>query len=246
MDTLNEGHVPLAGSPPIRALKGSIARCARQTFLVDGGRLDPERCPSGGDGSSGETARAAETIARNRVVFWQGESHDQEIEIVEGVIRAVHLCESGERQVLAFFWPGTVIRPTLRHVQSYTAEAVTTCVVRPRRFQRSVEAPGAIGANEQVLQEMLHLLRGISRRSALSRLAWFILRMRRHLPRVSPGSDVYRFVIPRGDMADHLGLSLETVSRGLTILKTKGVIDLPSRKTIRFCGLAQLARLEDG
>lgn len=185
----------------------------------------------------------SDKMARNRVLFWQGEPQAREIEIVEGVVRAVHLCQSGERQVLTFFWPGTVILPNVGHGQSYTAETVTNCIVRSRKSTPDTLSGSAISASEQVLQEMLQLFQGINRRSALSRIAWFLLRMREHLSQTPPESDVLKFLIPRSDIADHLGLSLETVSRGLTELKNRGIIDLPSRKTIRFRSVAQLARI---
>ena len=58
--------------------------------------------------------------------------------------------------------------------------------------------------------------------------------------------DVLRLAVPRLDMADYLGLSLETVSRCLTELKVKRAIDLPNRKTIRFTDMRQLNRIANG
>jgi CRP-like cAMP-binding protein len=115
---------------------------------------------------------------------------------------------------------------------------VTDCT-----FRLSKPEPETAGASEQVLHEVLELLRGVSRRSALSRIAWFLLRSRDHLPPISGGQGVFKFLIPRGDIADHIGLSLETVSRGLTELRAKNVIDMPNRNAIRFKDVAQLAMI---
>ena len=51
-------------------------------------------------------------IPRGRALFWEGEHQPQKITIVEGVIRAVRLLENGNRQILAFYWPGDVVMPT--------------------------------------------------------------------------------------------------------------------------------------
>lgn len=188
-------------------------------------------------------ARNLRKVDRNHVLFWQGGLGIEVIRVVEGVVRAVHLTESGERQVLAFFWPGTVIHPDLGQRQFYTAETVTACVL-----QSTGRTPIAVGsqvtsADRKVLAEVLDLVGGIGRRCALSRTAWFLLRMRGHLPRAGLHADVLKFLLPRADIADHLGLSLETVSRCLTELKLRNAIDLPDRKTIRFANVAELARI---
>jgi CRP-like cAMP-binding protein len=183
-------------------------------------------------------------LPNNRVLFWQGETQSREIEIVEGVVRAVRLLPNGGRQILTFFWPGATISRNIGSIQSYTAETVTTCVLR---FHGPASAAArtqhANGANDQVLEETLQLLEAISRRVALSRVAWFLMRIREHLPRMEQGDEVLKFIVPRKDIADHIGLSLETVCRSLTMLKERGVIELPNRKTIRFRSIAALAHI---
>lgn len=51
-------------------------------------------------------------VPRGRALFWEGEEEAHKIEIVEGVVRAVRLLENGNRQILAFYWPGDVVMPT--------------------------------------------------------------------------------------------------------------------------------------
>ena len=97
-----------------------------------------------------------------------------------------------------------------------------------------------------MLGGLVHLLHGISRRCALSRVAWFLLRVRGHLPRCGADPEVLKLAIPRLDIADHLGLSLETVSRCLTELKGRGLIELPNRKSIIFRKEARLERIANG
>lgn len=186
---------------------------------------------------------ALSRVDRSHVLYWQGEAAGKDIEIVEGVARAVHLCESGARQILAFFWPGTVISPSAGRLLCYTVETVTPCLFRIPPPDRAEAGPRTIGTDEHVLGELVHLLHGISRRCALSRVAWFLLRVREHLPCCGSEPEVLKLAVPRLDIADHLGLSLETVSRCLTELKGRGIIELPNRKTIIFLKEARLKRI---
>jgi CRP-like cAMP-binding protein len=186
---------------------------------------------------------AASRLSANRVLFWQGDTQSREIEIVEGVVRAVRLLPNGGRQILTFFWSGTTIFRSAG-AQSYTAETVTNCTLRSNMAAPPSAPRGTTAsASDQVFEETVQLLEAISRRAALSRVAWFLMRIREHLPPVPQSDEVQNFVVPRMDIADHIGLSLETVCRSLAMLKTRGVIDLPNRKTIRFVSVAQLAQI---
>ena len=183
-------------------------------------------------------------IPRGRVLFWQGDSQDQTIELVHGVVRAVRLLENGNRQILTFYWPGAVIRPSHAACQYYTAEAITSCRLYRWRFTNAHAISEPCGA-DQVLQEMLPLLLIMGQKNTIARLAWLLLRIREHLPRDPRRPDVLQIVLPRADMADYLGMSLETVSRTLAEFKAMGVIDLPNRNTIRFVDIPMLSKIAD-
>jgi CRP/FNR family nitrogen fixation transcriptional regulator len=155
------------------------------------------------------------------------------MEIVEGVVRAVRLRENGNRQKLAFFWPGALLRHTRVLSQCYTAEAVTTCCLRrPHSAPPNIIPTDECGA-EQILQELLPLLLAISKKNTTARLAWFPLRIRQHLP-YDKRRAAHRIVLPRANLADHLGTSTEMVCRTLAEFRQHALIDLPSRKSIGF------------
>jgi len=179
-------------------------------------------------------------IPRGRVLFWQEDNQDQTIELVHGVVRAVRLLQNGNRQILAFYWPGSVIHPSHGACQYYTAEAITSCRLYRCSFAKS-EPCGA----HQVLQEMLPLLLTMGQKNTVARLAWFLLRIRRHLPPDPQRPDVFQIVLPRADMANYLGMSMETVCRALAEFKAMGLIDLPNRKTIRFIDIATLSKIAE-
>ena len=183
-------------------------------------------------------------IPPGRVIFWQDDAQQQDIEVQKGVVRAVRLLEDGTRQILAFFWPGDIIRPTPAQTQLCTAEAVTSCRIRLSPAHRKNSDMNGSGA-DQVLREMLPLMLAIGKKTTVPRIAWFLLRIRPHLPRDTRRPDAQQIVLPRADMADYLGTSIETVSRTLAEFKARRVIELPTRKTIRFLDTAKLARIAD-
>lgn len=77
----------------------------------------------------------------------------------------------------------------------------------------------------------------------MSRMAWFLLQIREHLPRDRVLSNAYRVVIPRNDIADYLGMTLETACRTLAAFREQGLIDLPTRKTILYLNVPRLMRI---
>jgi len=184
-------------------------------------------------------------VPRCRALFWEGEEEAQKIEIVEGVVRAVRLLENGNRQILAFYWPGDVVMPTHSTHQQFTAEAVTDCRVIRSRTSGVCRSDEPCGAH-QVLADTLTLVMTMSQKNCVARIAWLLLRIRPHLPADPKRPGALRLQLPRADIADHVGTSLETVCRTLAEFKAKKVIDLPNRKTIKFTDIEGLARISNG
>ncbi|MDF0520526.1 Crp/Fnr family transcriptional regulator [Bradyrhizobium yuanmingense] len=183
-------------------------------------------------------------VPRSRALFWEGEEEAQKIQIVEGVVRAVRLLENGNRQILAFYWPGDVVMPTHSTHQQFTAEAVTDCRVIRSKTSRVCRSDEPCGAH-QVLADTLTLVMTMSQKNCVARIAWLLLRIRPHLPADPKRPGAFRLQLPRADIADHVGTSLETVCRTLAEFKAKKVIDLPNRKTIKFIDLEGLARISN-
>jgi CRP-like cAMP-binding protein len=184
---------------------------------------------------------SSSVIPRGRALFWEGDHQPQKIEIVEGVVRAVRLLENGNRQILAFYWAGDVVLPSAS-CQHFTAEAVTNCRVRRSAVSTSCQQGGPCGAH-QALAEALSLLVTMSQKNSVARIAEFLLRIRTRLPDDPSRPLASVLLLPRADIADHVGTSLETVCRTLAEFRLKKLIDLPNRKTIRFINLPGLARI---
>jgi CRP-like cAMP-binding protein len=198
---------------------------------------------------SGDATRrrsgVATVVPRGRALFWQGEQQDQNIEIVQGVVRAVRLIENGNRQVLAFFWPGDVVRPARASCQHYTAEAVTPCRVIKYNATNGACTRGDPCGGHQVLEETLSLVLMMGQKNSVARIASLLLRIRRHLPSDPKRPNAVQLLLPRADMADHVGTALETVCRTLAEFKARKLIELPTRKTIRFIDVKGLAAVAE-
>jgi CRP-like cAMP-binding protein len=181
-------------------------------------------------------------VPRGRALFWQGDEQTKKIEIVEGVVRAVRLLENGNRQILAFFWPGDVVMPAHGACQQFTAEAVTNCRVRLSGVSSVCHGDQPCGAR-QVFAETLSLVTSMSQKNSVARIAWFLLRIRPHLQEDPKRPLALKLQVSRADIADHIGTSVETVCRTLAEFKVKRLIDLPNRKTIRFINVSGLQRV---
>jgi CRP/FNR family transcriptional regulator, anaerobic regulatory protein len=211
---------------PVIPFTGTVARSSRI--------LAPRRC------------EVASCVPRGRALFWQDEHQGQNIEIRQGAVRAVRLLENGNRQILAFFWPGDTIRAPHASCQHYTAEAVTTCwVTRSSAADEGCTEHSPCGSH-QLLEELLTLIPMMGRKNSFACVAWLLLKVRPHLPCDPKRLNTYQLVIPRADIADHLGTSMETVCRALAEFKARGLIELPTRKTIRFLDDKGLAQVYEG
>jgi CRP/FNR family transcriptional regulator len=186
----------------------------------------------------------------NEEILVEGDEADRVIEVVEGVVRLCKVLSDGRRLIVEFLYPGDVFGLTIGDTYTATAEAVTH--VRLRSYPRaSIEAQldGALAFRRwlsnlmsrelQAAQERILLL---GRKHAMERLASFVLALAR---RQSAGDRRrVHLVMSRLDIADYLGLTIETVSRLFTEMRTKGLIALPTPQEVvilRPAALAQLA-----
>lgn len=178
--------------------------------------------------------QVVESFEPGAVVVWQGDAADQVFEVTEGVLRIVTVLSDGRRVITGFAHAGDLMGLALRNRQPYTAEAVTAVKLRRigrRRFQdeadRSPELRAELFARmcEEMAaaQDQMVLL---GRKTAEERVCSFLLRMQRRLARAGA---MIELPMTRVDMADYLGLTMETVSRIMTRLAARGVIEARGR-----------------
>ena len=172
---------------------------------------------------------ATETLyVSGQEIYGQGEQADRIYEVVRGAVRNYKTLSDGRRQICAFHLPNDIFGwgngPTYR----FTAEAVVDTTVRVVRRQ-TLEYVAA--TDVQVTHNLLSMttknlehaetqMMLLGRKNSLEKVAAFLLEMDRRLS----GTDVLALPMSRRDIADYLGLAVETVSRELSQLRALGIL----------------------
>ena len=206
-----------------------------QTFTAASGSRIPAALAMRGAAALPRGADEVQHAARHRFgrgeeVFAEGEAGTFFYKVVSGTVRTGKLLADGRRQIDAFHLAGDVFGLESGDRHRFTAEAVDDVVViayRRSRFASLVHDDPAFG--EQLMASMLtsldrahdHMVL-LGRKSALEKMASFLLDMARR----RPGADKVVLPMQRTDIADHLGLTIETVSRTLTQMVRDGLIRL--------------------
>jgi CRP/FNR family transcriptional regulator len=173
--------------------------------------------------------------AAGETIFWEGDDADSVFEVVSGTLRLHKLLPDGRRQVTGFLCTGHLIGLAPEGTWVYTAEAitdVTLCRYRRPAFERLIDTvPGfarrvltATSHELRVAQDQMLLL---GRKTAAERVASFLL-----LLADQQGGEEINVAMGRNDIADYLGLTVETVCRTLTQLKRNELIELPTHGRI--------------
>jgi CRP/FNR family nitrogen fixation transcriptional regulator len=196
--------------------------------------------------------------APDQEIYGQGDTADTFIKVMAGVIRTCHCLHDGRRQIDAFHVPGDVFGFEFGIEHSLSAEAVNEATVISYRWRgpsRGGPCRGGLPsiANADGLPERLfgHAMRNLARAqeharllgrsSALEKMAAFLLEWSAH----SPDRKLVTLVMSRQDIADYLGLTVETVSRTLSQMKQEGLIQLVSARQIRLTSLTALREMND-
>ncbi len=177
-----------------------------------------------------ELVGASFSYRREEEIFGEGEDADFVYRVVRGAVRTCKVLSDGRRQIDAFHLPGDLFgfEPDTKH--RLTAEAVADTVVllfRRRQIDEvaSRDVQAACKLWDMTLRSLGHAqdhMILLGRRTALERVAAFLLQLDARLG----GTGSLDLAMPRRDMADYLGLTLETVSRALSQLQSEGVIRL--------------------
>lgn len=192
---------------------------------------------------------ATRHLLKDEEVFAEGNRAAFFYKVVSGAVRTSKLLSDGRRQIDAFHLPGDIFGIEAGAEHRFSAEAVgdATVIVYRRCSLESLTSGDASFAREIVAAMMRSLERAqdhmllLGRKSALEKIATFLLDI---AARVSEG-DAIDLPMSRTDIADHLGLTIETVSRSLTQLERQGVIELPAqRRTIVLRDKSALRHLD--
>ncbi len=167
--------------------------------------------------------------------------------IQAGVMKIAQVTPGGSEAIVGLLYPGDLVGRPFAGMSDHDVVALTDvklCAFPRAAFERVL---GDHGRMERLLLErtMAELDRArrwllrLGRASALARVAGFLDDMSRRLagpdglmPGTTGASQPFELPLSRGEMADLLGLTIETVSRQMTRLKTAGIISLPGLRSV--------------
>jgi len=186
------------------------------------------------------------SFRRNEEIYGENEPAEYLYKVISGTVRTYKVLEDGRRQIGAFYLPGDFFGLEVGDEHSFSAEAITQSKVLV--IKRS--AVVALAARDNDVARQLWTLTGRELRrvqdhilvlikTAQERVASFLLEM---ADRIASGNAL-ELPMSRQDIADYLGLTIETVSRTLTQLETVAAIQLPTSRRIVLCNRARLSRL---
>lgn len=189
-------------------------------------------------------------LTKGDELFSEGDSAEYFYKVVTGSIRTCKLLSDGRRQIDAFHLPGDVFGLEAGADHRFTAEALTNATLLAFRRSRLADLTAADPAfGNQVLASMMkclgraqdHMLL-LGRKTAQEKIATFLLDM---ASRISSGDEHVELPMQRSDIADHLGLTIETVSRTLTCFARQGLIRLRAgSRSVDLCNMAALRSLD--
>jgi len=201
------------------------------------------RAPHAGDHDELGLIGVARSFSRDQQIYGEGESAEFVYKVVSGAVRAVRGLADGRRQIETFYLPGDVfgVEPGATRRSAAEALAGATLIVA-RRSALAGDADQAAMLWRHALRELQrsqdHVLT-LGRRSAGERLASFLLDL---AERMDTPLDL-ELPMSRQDIADYLGLTIETVSRTMTQLQGQGLIALSGCRRVRLVRPTTLADL---
>jgi CRP/FNR family transcriptional regulator, nitrogen fixation regulation protein len=196
-------------------------------------------------GQSMQLMGAIMTYPRNTEIFGENEPAEYLYKVISGSVRTYKILSDGRRQVGGFYLPGDIFGLEFADEHTLSAEAVSDAKVLV--VKRS--ALTALANRDPSVAEQLFTLTGrelhrvqdrilLLIKNARERVASFLLEM---AERASENNTI-ELPMPRQDIADYLGLTIETVSRTLTSLETASAIEVsPSSRRIVLRNRAALA-----
>ncbi|WP_196258989.1 helix-turn-helix domain-containing protein [Pelagibacterium limicola] len=194
---------------------------------------------------------AIRTVRPHEPLLFEGDDADHLYEVIEGVIRVYKLFQDGRRQIISFAFPGDVIGLGQGDTYSYDCDAVVFSRVRviPKGdLMRMVRERADLGekmlemaAREISAAQNLSIV--LCRKSAIEKVANFLCALADR--RRSTAADVVGVPMTRLDIADYLGLTIETVSRNISKLRSMGIISLPRSGVVAINDMQRLRRIGD-
>lgn len=185
------------------------------------------------------------TFGRNEEIYGDREPAEYLYKVISGTVRIYKILTDGRRQIQAFHVAGDLFGFEFENEHSFSAEAISEA--RILVVKRSAVMALAARDNDVARQLLAITARELQRvqghvmllvQTAQERVVSFLLEMAGRA-----AGDAVELPMSRQDIADYLGLTIETVSRTLTGLESSAAIALPSSRRIVLRNQQALSRL---
>lgn len=199
----------------------------------------------------GEMGRK-QRVGKGQSLLWEGDDAPVVANVITGVLKLAVNTADGREQIVGLVFPSDFIGRPFGKSSPYSVTALTdaeVCVFNRTAFDRFA------GAHPELQNKLLrrtldeldrarHWMMLLGRKNAEERIASLLLEMADRLANDGCGyaGPIMRFELPFGrqQIADILGLTIETTSRQLTRLKADGLIGLPSRREVEILDRAAM------
>ena len=192
-----------------------------------------------------EMMGASMSFARNVEIYGENEPADYLYKVISGTVRTYKILSDGRRQIGAFYFRGDIFGLEMGEEHAFSAEAITD--VKVLVIKRS--AVVGLAERDNDVARQLWTLTGCELgraqdhmlllvKTARERVVSFLLEMAARVP----ADNAVELPMSRQDIADYLGLTIETVSRTLTQLENAAAIELPSSRRIVLRNRGALGR----
>jgi CRP/FNR family transcriptional regulator, anaerobic regulatory protein len=228
--------------------RGPAAAGTGQAFLSPHGRMEKDEHLSLDAVFEGA---AVESVASGRTLFWEGDKAEHIVKISEGLLRICRILHDGRRAIAGFASAGDVLGLSFKDRYLFSAEAITPVKVM-KITRRQLDAflhdwpcgPQLVCDHVRdelcAAQDQMMIL---VHQCAEARLAGFLCQMARKLTGDLSAGVEFDLAMPRADIADHLGLTMETVCRSMTRLRKTGYIGMKGAHRIRLSNPSKLIAL---
>ena len=189
-------------------------------------------------------------LSAGEQLMWEGDEAVLVANVIEGVLKLSSHSADGKEQILGLVYPSDFLGRPFGKTSPYGVEALTDahiCVFERTDFDRFAREHPRLEHKllERTLSELDRTRRWmllLGRMNAEQKVASFLLEMAERLGtnQASGPETTVSLPLSRQQIADVLGLTIETVSRQLTRLRNAGAIDLPSRREIVLRDTADL------
>ena len=165
-------------------------------------------------------------------LFEQGAPADHVYNIVSGAVRLFRLLPDGRRQIVGFALPGDFLGLSLSDTNAYSAEIIGEADLcqfdRPQFTQFAKENDELLQRLHEFISHELVIAQDqmviLGRLRAEERVAAFLINMHERFARIGRSSVTIELPMQRADIADYLGLTIETISRTISLMARNKVL----------------------